>query len=128
MTDRVRKHGIRVAVVMLAVLAACAVPDAGPYAGQWTRTVDSMGVTHLTIEKAARVAIRFEHPPAGTSAEMKGPGSFRGDTLTFSGAPCERGAARYVLAVNASELTVSPLGADGCVSRRMALVGVWKRD
>lgn len=116
------------AAVVLAVLAACAVPDTGPYAGQWTRTVDSAGVTHLVIEKTARVAIRFEHPPAGTAAELKGPGSFRGDTLTFTGAPCERGAARYVLAVNASELTVSPVGSDGCASRRMALVGVWKRD
>lgn len=129
MAGRSGRREVALAVGLVALgLAACAVPDARPYAGRWKRSAEGGAPLHLTVEKTGTVAIRFDQPPAGTPAEMKGRATFRADTLSFTGASCERGTARYLLGVSASDLTITPLGADGCAVRRSAISGVWTRE
>ncbi|MBA2627010.1 MAG: hypothetical protein H0U85_03290 [Gemmatimonadales bacterium] len=116
-------------VAFVAIAATgCAVPDAVPYSGRWKRTPEGGTPLHLAVEKTGTVAIRFDQPPQGTAPEMKGRGIFHADTVSFTGAGCEPGTARYQLAVNAAGLTVTPLGTDGCSVRRAALGGVWSRE
>ena len=109
---------MRVTVLAAAALiVGCGQPSARPYTGTWHRSVADTGSAALTIRPTGAVEL-------GT---MKGPATFRGDTMIFAGAPCERGEARYLLALSDSTLTVHALGADGCALRRKTLSGIWVR-
>ena len=114
--------------VGLAVAAACAQPYAKPYVGKWSRVSDNGGPIELTIKPTGTFEIRLARPPQPSDSLMRGPGVFRGDTVSFSGAKCEPGAARYALERSDSSLTITQIGNDGCALRRATLAGVWKRE
>ena len=114
--------------VGLAVLAACAQPYAKPFVGKWTRVSENGGAIHLTIKPTGTFEMRLAQPPAPSDSLMRGPGVFHGDTVSFSGAKCEPGVARYALQRNGSSLTITQAGNDGCALRRATLAGVWKQE
>jgi hypothetical protein len=112
----------------LAALAACAQPYAKPYVGTWSRVSENGGAIKLTIKPTGTFEMRLARPPEPVDSLMRGPGVFHGDTVSFSGAKCEPGAARYALERNDSSLTITQVGSDGCALRRATLAGVWKRE
>jgi len=106
----------------------CARADVKPFAGAWQRSETDAGQLRLTIKPTGGIELRQSHPATAADTLMRGPGVFRADTLTFVGAPCERGEARYLLRIDSAALTVSPLGPDGCTTRRKVLSGTWTRE
>lgn len=119
------RNGAAAAVLALAV--ACTQPSARPYAGSWERRIDSAGVATLVIKPTGAFEIRTPHPATPAAGLMKGPAFFHADTVTFRGASCERGEARYQLTRRDSLLTILALGSDGCGLRRSTLSGDWVR-
>ncbi len=123
------KRTCRTLALALALGAAgCARADVKPFAGAWQRSGVDAGELRLTIKPTGAIELRQSHPATAADSLMKGPGVFRADTLSFVGAPCERGEARYLLRLEPAGLTVSPLGADGCGTRRKLLSGTWARQ
>ena len=116
------------AIVAAVVALGCARPSAKPYVGDWKRSAEDGSAVRLTVRPTAAIELRLSNPPRPVDSLMKGPGEFRGDTLTFSGAPCERGAARYLLELKDAGLSITPLGSDGCTLRRQTLSGSWTRQ
>ena len=116
-----------VLVVALALASACTQPSARPYAGSWSRQIDTAGAASLTIKPTGAVEIQLPHPAQPGAGLMKGPAFFHADTLMFKGASCEPGEARYQLSLRDSLLTIAALGPDGCTVRRSTLSGQWVR-
>ena len=123
MPERVARYST--VVLLVSLLSGCAEPSARPFVGSWTRDAAEFGVAHLTVRPTAAVELRLTSAPAGTPDTMRGPARFRGDTMIFKGAPCERGEARYLLRRTDSALVITALGTEGCATRHAVLAGLW---
>ena len=125
---------LRVPMGLLALLPltwACA-GEGGKYAGTWKRDLYGEGEVHMKLASNGGVELMLPSPRWPDSVDMKGRGSFNGDTLVFkadtAASPCQTSDARYVISREQDQLRISSVGMDNCGGRRAALVGTWEKS
>ncbi len=126
--------GMRSLVIVLALLplfVACG-GDGGKYAGTWKRDLYGEGEVRMNLASNGGVELMLPSPRWPDSVDMKGRGSFKGDTLVFkadtTASACQTTDARYVVSLSEDQLRIAGLGMDGCGGRRAALVGTWQKS
>ena len=126
--------GMRSLVIVLALLplfVACG-GDGGKYAGTWKRDLYGEGEVRMNLASNGGVELMLPSPRWPDSVDMKGRGSFKGDTLVFkadtTASACQTTDARYVVSLSEDQLRIAGLGMDGCGCRRAALVGTWQKS
>jgi hypothetical protein len=127
----VSKHARRIApaVVVALSLVACG-GEGGKYAGTWKRELSGEGDVQMKLGSNGAVELMLPSPRWPAEVDLKGKGSFKGDTLVFSAdtsVACQTGEARYVVRRDADHLAVSGVGMDPCGGRRAGLVGTWNK-
>jgi len=119
-------------VILLASLLASCGGEGGKYAGTWKRDLYGEGEVHMKLASNGGVELMLPSPRWPDSVDMKGRGSFNGDTLVFkadtAGSACQTSDARYVVSRDQDELRIAGLGLDTCGGRRAALVGTWQKS
>jgi hypothetical protein len=118
------------ALLGLLALTACGGPG-GKYAGSYKRDLYGEGEVQMKLARDGTVELTLPSPRWADSPNMKGKGTFKGDTLIFpadtANAKCATQEARYVLGTSAGDLSVAGVGLDNCGARRAALSGAWKK-
>jgi hypothetical protein len=116
-------------LVATALVTGCG--GGGKHAGTYTRDLYGEGKVQMKLGGDGMVELTLPSPRWADNPNMKGKGSFKGDTLIFSAdtaaAPCQTSEARYVLTQSDGGLQVSGVGTDACGGRRAALVGSWQK-
>ena len=119
------------ALLGLLTVTACG-GEGGKYAGTYKRDLYGEGEVQMKLAGDGTVELTLPSPRWADSPNMKGKGTFRGDTLVFpadtAAAKCATAEARYVVASSDGGLSVSGVGLDGCGARRAALSGEWKKS
>ena len=86
----------------------------------------------MNLASNGGVELMLPSPRWPDSVDMKGRGSFKGDTLVFkadtTASACQTTDARYVVSLSEDQLRIAGLGMDGCGGRRAALVGTWQKS
>ena len=120
------------AVLLLPSLLASCGGEGGKYAGTWKRDLYGEGEVHMKLASNGGVELMLPSPRWPDSVDMKGRGSFNGDTLVFkadtAGSACQTSDARYVVSRDQDQLRIAGLGLDTCGGRRAALVGTWQKS
>ena len=120
------------AVLLLPSLLASCSGEGSKYAGTWKRDLYGEGEVHMKLASNGGVELMLPSPRWPDSVDMKGRGSFNGDTLVFkadtAGSACQTSDARYVVSRDQDELRIAGLGLDTCGGRRAALVGTWQKS
>ena len=105
--------------------------EGGKHAGNYKRDLYGEGEVQLKLGGDGMVELTLPSPRWAANPNMKGKGSFKGDTLIFaadtSAAACQTSEARYVLTQAEGSLQIAGVGADACGGRRAALVGSWQK-
>jgi len=118
-------------LLLPALLGSCG-GDGGKYAGTWKRDLYGEGEVQMKLASNGGVQLMLPSPRWPDSVDMKGRGSFRGDTLVFkadtAASPCQTSDARYVVSRADNQLRIAGLGSDTCGGRRAALVGTWEKS
>jgi hypothetical protein len=112
-------------------LAACG-GEASKYSGKWSRDLYGEGEVRMNLASNGNVELMLPSPRWPDSVDMKGRGSFTGDTLVFkadtTARACQTSEARYVVSRDQDQLHIAGLGMDTCGDRRAALVGTWQKS
>jgi hypothetical protein len=103
----------------------------GKHAGNYKRDLYGEGEVQMKLGGNGTVELTLPSPRWAANPNMKGKGSFKGDTLIFSpdtaAAACQTSEARYVLTQAENTLQIAGIGTDSCGGRRAALVGSWQK-
>lgn len=117
--------------LLAALIFATGCGSGGKHAGNYKRDLYGEGEVQLKVGGDGMVELTLPSPRWADNPNMKGKGSFKGDTLIFAAdtaaAACQTGEARYVLNQADGGLQISGVGTDGCGGRRAALVGSWQK-
>ncbi len=113
----------------MVVVTGCG--EGGKYAGTYKRDLYGEGEVQMKLGGDGMVDLTLPSPRWAANPNMKGKGSFKGDTLIFSAdtsaAACQTSEARYVLNQGEGGLRIAGVGTDACGGRRAALVGSWEK-
>ena len=130
MIHRITRIPVTGLLTVVALLCACG-GEASKYAGDWKRELYGEGDVQMKLASNGGMELMLPSPRWPDSVDMKGRGSFTGDTLVFkadtTGSACQTADARYIVNRSEDELRIAGVGMDPCGGRRAALVGTWTK-
>jgi hypothetical protein len=117
-------------LILVPLFAACS-GEGGKYAGTWKRDLYGEGAVQMNLASNGGVELMLPSPRWPDSVDMKGRGTFVGDTLVFKAdtaeSACQTTDARYVVNREQDQLHIAGVGMDACGGRHAALVGTWQK-
>ena len=130
MIHRITRIPVTGLLAVVALLCGCG-GEASKYAGDWKRELYGEGDVQMKLASNGGMELMLPSPRWPDSVDMKGRGSFTGDTLVFkadtTGSACQTADARYLVNRTEDQLRIAGVGMDPCGGRRAALVGTWTK-